>query len=257
MAIASPIHRLDARVKVVTFVTFSMLSFFIDNVVTGLYWGFVVISIIVASRIPIGLLARSALPFAMLLVFSFVANVLLIRDGTVLFTIGPLSVGMRGVETGVLVSYRAAVALAFGVLLVSTTSPVALADALESLLAPLRHGGVPVQDVAMILSIALRTIPVLSDEASDIARAQRARCAWGPETTIGDHIKAYAALAVPLLAGSLRHAERLACAMETRCYGAAFERTHLHPLGFLRSDRIAAVFFLVMGMGFVVLAVVS
>ncbi len=235
----TPLGRLDPRVKILMLVGASITSFFITDAVTGLFMAALLVFAYVLAHVPAAQMLRTVKPFLWIFVFSFVVNVLVIRGGAVLFEWGPIVVSVRGVELGILVAYRAVIALGFGVLLVATTSPVHIADALERLLAPLRLFRVPVEDVAMILSIALRTIPLLSDEASQVAMAQRSRGVQGFDKGILSRMKSYASLVVPLLEGSLRHAERLAVAMDARCYAASQHRTHLHPLRFARSDYLA------------------
>lgn len=234
----SVVHRLDARVKTVAAVGLGMLSFLVDGPVAALVLAAFAVLAVVLSRVPLGELARAARPFVVLLAFSFVVNCLVVRGGATLVEWGPFTVGTRGVETGALVAFRAAAALTFGVLLVLTTSPLALAGGLERLLAPLSRVRVPVQDVAMVLAIALRTVPLLADEAARIAAAQRARGAGG-NGSLRARVQLYASAAVPLLAGSLRHAERLALAMEARCYGAPGTRTSLTEPHFARRDVVA------------------
>lgn len=159
VAVDSPIHRLDARAKTVCFLACSILSFFINNVPAAIFFGAVAVVLTVLARIPARVLWRTVRPFLVLLVFSFVVNALVLQGGAPLFSLGPITVTVRGVQMGALVAFRTMAALAFGILLVSTTTPVALCDAMESLLKPLRICGLPYQDVAMIFSVALRYIP--------------------------------------------------------------------------------------------------
>jgi energy-coupling factor transport system permease protein len=227
VAVDSPIHRLDARVKTVWFLACSILAFFIDNGVSAAWFGVVAASLLIAARIPARVLWRTVRPFLVLLVLSFAVNALVIQGGSILWSAGPLTITMRGVQLGAFVAFRTIVALAFGILLVSTTTPVALCDALESLLRPLRVCGVPYQDVAMIFSIALRYVPLLAEEASTVVDAQRSRGAAATDGSLADKARTYASLVVPLLSSSLRHAQRQTTALETRCWAAEAVRTHL------------------------------
>lgn len=227
VAVDSPIHRLDARAKTVCFLACSILSFFINNVPAAIFFGAVAVVLTVLARIPARVLWRTVRPFLVLLVFSFVVNALVLQGGAPLFSLGPITVTVRGVQMGALVAFRTMAALAFGILLVSTTTPVALCDAMESLLKPLRICGLPYQDVAMIFSVALRYIPLLAEEAGQVVDAQRARGASALDGTLAQKGKAYASLVVPLLSSSLRHAERQATALEARCWAAEDVRTHL------------------------------
>lgn len=235
-AIASPLHRVDARAKTACFIAFSMLSFFINDVPSAVFVAAMAIVLIAASRIPLRTFWHAMRPFTVLLVFSLVVNMLVIRGGAVLAIWGPVVITSRGVEMGVIIAYRTLAALAFGVLLVGTTTPVELCSALESLLKPLRVFGVPYQDVAMIFSIALRYIPLLADEAQQMVSAQKSRGAAAFNGPLAKRAKLYASMAVPLLSSSLRHAERLAVALEARCWAAEDVRTHLLVRGFRPSD---------------------
>ena len=222
--------RADPRVKVIALIVCSVLSFLVENVAEAAFMAAVLALSYLVARVSPRAFGKTVRPFLPLFVISLVVNLLAVRGGQVLWELGPLVITGQGVAFGVFATYRAIVALGFGALLVATTSPVALADALEKLLAPLRLLGISVVDVAMILSIALRAIPLLSDEANQVLRAQKARGVQGHERGLVGRIKSYASLIVPLLANSLRHAERLAVAMEARCYAAPVTRTHLAPL---------------------------
>ena len=233
VAVSSPIHRADARVKAVALIVLSLLSFFIADVRTAVFMGVLAVALIVLSRIPPRVFWRTVRPFIVLMVFGFVVNALVLQGGPQQAVWGPITITMRGVQTGALVAYRTMAALAFGVLLVGTTTPVALCDALESLLRPLRVFGLPYQDVAMIFSIALRYIPQLAEEAGSVVDAQKSRGAAALDGTLAQRAKTYASLVVPLLSSSMRHAERLATALESRCWAAEDVRTHLavHRMG--------------------------
>ncbi|MEG0072246.1 MAG: energy-coupling factor transporter transmembrane component T [Raoultibacter sp.] len=252
--IASPLHRLDPRVKILSLVALVTLSFFLTTIPTGLYLSAIALAGIALSRVPARTIWRTIRPFLVFLFFSFIVNALCITSGSTLLTLGFVTLTTGGITAGLTVTWRALIALIFGILLVSTTTPVALADALESLMKPLRIFGVPTQDIAMILAVALRTIPLLSEEAAQITQAQKSRGAGRYDHNLFERLKAYASLIVPLLGTSLRHAERLAQAMETRCYAACPTRTHLHSLRFCTRDAIGILVVLALCGGFIALA---
>lgn len=224
----SIVHRVDARVKAVSLIGFSMASFFVSDVSTGLVIGVAAISLIGAARVPWRMLWSTVRPFIALLAFSLAVNALVVKGGPVLGSFGPVSVTAYGLQAGIAVAYRTFAALVFGVLLVATTTPVALCDALERMLRPLGVFGMPYQDVAMIASIALRFVPLLSEEARQVVDAQKSRGAGALDRGVARRAGVYVSLAVPMLRSSLRHAQRLATALEGRCWAAKDTRTHLH-----------------------------
>lgn len=250
----SVIHRVDARVKAVSLIGFSMVSFFVSDIGTGLAVGAAALTLIGSARVPWRMLWRTVRPFTLLLVFSLVVNALVVKGGSVVWSFGPMSVTVNGLQAGLAVAYRTCAALVFGVLLVATTTPVALCDALERLLRPLGAFGVPYQDIAMIASIALRFVPLLSDEARQVVDAQKSRGAGALDRGLVRRAAEYVSLAVPLLRSSLRHAQRLATALEGRCWAAQDIRTHLYEY---RLHGIDAAFALGAGLFFVLFCVAA
>ena len=160
-------------------------------------------------------------------------NLLFIQTGNIVATLGPIALHAGGVEAAVLYTVRFFLLLVAGSLLMLTTTPVGLTDALAWLLGPLERLGVSAGETALIISIALGLVPALSQEARDIVAAQTARGAdlegKGPIA----YARACAPLLVPLFTSALRHAENLGRAMEARCYTGPAGRTHYHELRFV------------------------
>ena len=161
------------------------------------------------------------------------------QTGPVALRLGPVAIHADGVSAAVLYTVRFFLLLMGGSLLTLTTTPVALADAAEKLLAPLERLGVPVRQGTLVLSIALRFVPTLSQEAENIVAAQTARGADLENKGALAYARACVPLIVPLFANALRHAENLGRAMDARCYtGGA--RTHYHVMRIdLRRDGVA------------------
>ena len=126
-------------------------------------------------------------------------------------------------------------------LLTLTTSPISLTDGLESLMRPMSKIGFPAHEIAMMMSIALRFIPTLMDEADKIMKAQKARGANFETGNILQRAKAMIPLLVPLFVGAFRRAEELALAMDARCYRGGAGRTRMNQLKYTRRDLIAAL----------------
>ena len=130
-----------------------------------------------------------------------------------------------------------------GVMFSLVTSPISITDGLERLLRPLERFGMPVHELAMMYTIAIRFVPTLFDEANHIMTAQAARGASMDEGRLVDRVKFFVPILVPLFASALRHAEELANAMEARCYVGGEGRTHFHVLQVRRVDRVAIAVF--------------
>lgn len=225
----SPIHRLDPRVKLMGTLAFMVSCFFVDSVETLLLAGAAVFTAIALARVPLRRLLAQIRPIALFLVITSVINLFLVQTGPIALQLGPVVIHADGVSAAVLYTVRFFLLLLGGSLLTLTTTPVALADAAEKLLAPLERVGVPVRQGTLVLSIALRFVPTLSQEAENIVAAQTARGADLENKGALAYARACVPLIVPLFASALRHADNLGRAMDARCYtGGA--RTHYHVM---------------------------
>ena len=238
-SVDSPIHRLDPRVKLVAALAFMVSCFFVDSAATLLLAGASVFDAVALARVPVRRLLAQIRPIALFLVITSVINLFLVQTGPVALQLGPVAIHADGVSAAVLYTVRFFLLLMGGSLLTLTTTPVALADAAEKLLAPLERLGVPVRQGTLVLSIALRFVPTLSQEAENVVAAQTARGADLENKGALAYARACVPLIVPLFASALRHAENLGRAMDARCYtGGA--RTHYHVMKIdLRRDGVA------------------
>lgn len=238
-SVDSPIHRLDPRVKLVAALAFMVSCFFVDSAATLLLAGASVFGAVALARVPVRRLLAQIRPIALFLVITSVINLFLVQTGPVALQLGPVAIHADGVSAAVLYTVRFFLLLMGGSLLTLTTTPVALADAAEKLLAPLERLGVPVRQGTLVLSIALRFVPTLSQEAENVVAAQTARGADLENKGALAYARACVPLIVPLFASALRHAENLGRAMDARCYtGGA--RTHYHVMKIdLRRDGVA------------------
>ena len=232
-SVDSPIHRLDPRAKLVATVIFMVSCFFVSNLPTLVLAAAAVGACIAAARVPAGRLLAQIRPIALFLVITSVINLFFVQTGEPVLAVGALRIYSGGVEAALLYTLRFFLLLLAGSLLMLTTQPVALTDAAEKLLGPLERIGVPVSQVTLVLSIALRFVPTLSQEAKNVVAAQTARGADLEGKSALAYARACVPLLVPMFASTLRHAENLGRAMEARCYTGGAGRTHYHELRWL------------------------
>ena len=210
----SPVHRLDARVKLLLTLLFVISIFFIKT-----YFGFmltlaVLLIVILLARLPIMSVLKSVRGILFIVVFTAVINLFFIKEGEVLVHSGIIMITKTGVHTTVKMVLRLVLLISGASLLSLTTTPVELADGLESLMAPLKLIKVPVRDIAMIMSIALRFIPTLFEETNKIISAQKARGASFDTGSIFARAKALLPVLIPLFVNSFRRADELGDAIE-------------------------------------------
>ena len=238
----SPVHRLDARVKLLLTLLFVISIFFIKT-----YFGFmltlaVLLIVILLARLPIMSVLTSVRGILFIVVFTAVINLFFIKEGEVLVHSGIIMITKTGVHTTVKMVLRLVLLISGASLLSLTTTPVELADGLESLMAPLKLIKVPVRDIAMIMSIALRFIPTLFEETNKIISAQKARGASFDTGSIFARAKALLPVLIPLFVNSFRRADELAFAMDARCYNATDKRTKMKKAKLGIGDLIAFLF---------------
>jgi energy-coupling factor transport system permease protein len=234
----SPMHRLDARAKLGLTFAYTILLFSARGWLAMGLAAVVGLGAVAISRVPWRLVARGLAPIVWLLVFTLAVNSLLWRPAAALVMLGPVGISGPGLTRGLFFTARI-VLLVLGTSLVTlTTSPVALTDALSRLMRPLRFVRVPVDDVAMMFSIALRFIPTTAEEAEKIVVAQTARGAVFDEGGPVARARAWIPVLVPLFVNLFRRADDLAIAMESRCY-TGVGRTHLHEPRMRPTDWVA------------------
>jgi energy-coupling factor transport system permease protein len=236
----SLIHGLDARCKVVA-VTALVIGLFLRSSFAALaVYGLAAAAGLLLSGVPLGWIARGLRPVLWLLVLTFIVQ-LLFAPGPAFYSLGPLHLSQRGLAVAGYLCLRLVVLVVASLLLTLTTAPLALTDALAWLGRPLRRLRVPTEELALMVTIALRFIPTLLQEIDTIMKAQRAR---GASFNRGGPLRRARALMpvlVPLFILSFRRADELALAMEARCYLPGAPRTRLHPLRARRRDAVLLV----------------
>ena len=235
----SVIHRMDARIKIIMTAVF-IVMLFAANSVWGLLVGiaFTILTFII-SKIPGKLMLKSLKPIVPIIIFTAILNLLFIRTGKAYFEWKFLKITDEGVDTAVFMMIRIICLIVGTSLLTYTTSPIDLTDAIERLLSPLKKIKVPVHELAMMMTIALRFIPTLMDETDKIMKAQMSRGADFESKNLVSRAKNLVPLLVPLFVSAFRRAEELAMAMEARCYRGGYNRTKMRQSIITKSDYIA------------------
>jgi len=224
----SILHRLDARIKFLAAILIMVATLSIRDVrVMGLFilWTLVLMAL---SGIRVSIILRSVRPIVVIILFAVILHILTV-DGHILFAIGPVRVSQEGLLAGLMTALRLSLMIINSSLFLTlTTTPLAVADALESLLSPLRFLRFPVHEFAMMMSIALRFVPTLMDEAVKIMKAQSSRGANYDTGGILKRAGGLVSILVPLFVSSFRRADDLAVAMDARCYQGEKGRTRLY-----------------------------
>ena len=235
-------HRLDPRTKLLATILYIIAIFLAKGPIA---YGVLILTLIVSvriSRVGARALFRGLKPVLFIIAFTAVLN-LFYTPGAVIAQLWIFHVTREGVITAIAMMLRISLLIMGTFLLTYTTSPIRLTDGLESLLGPLKKLGVPVHELAMMMSIALRFIPTLIEETDKIMSAQRARGADFESGNLLQRAKALIPLLVPLFVSAFRRADELATAMECRCYHGGEGRTKLHVLRYETRDYLALAFY--------------
>ena len=238
----SLIHRLDPRVKLSLTLLYIVALFLCSGPIPfAIMTGLLLIAIFL-SKIPFKLILRSVRPILILLLITTLFNLFYMQDGTVLVKWGFLQITDFGLYHAFFLVIRI-VLLITGtfVMLTYTTSPIMLTDAIESLLNPLKHLHLPIHELAMMMSIALRFIPTLIEETDKILAAQKSRGANFESGSLFARARALVPILVPWFVSAFRRADDLATAMESRCYRGGSGRTRLRVLKLNKTDYLVFV----------------
>ena len=240
-AAPSPIHRLDARVKLVCALAALVGIFCVSNAAQLCAAVVFVAAALALARVPAGRVLASVRPLVVFLAVLSLFNLFFVRTGDVVAALGPVSITSGGVAAAALYTARFALALVTGSLIMLTTTPTQLADAFDRMLSPLSRLGLPGHEIAMVFSLMMRFIPTLADEASAIIDAQSLRGGAFDEGGPVQRVRSIVPVVVALLASGLRHADGLSRALDARCYEGGEGRTHLHEQRLGRGELAAAL----------------
>lgn len=236
----SVIHRLDPRVKLVTTLCYLISLFIVDHWIGYVIAGLFLLLVIKLSKVPFKFMVRGMRAIVFLLVIAVVFNLFLTPgEGEPLVAFWKLTIYKEGVRLATFMAIRLVFLIMGSSVMTLTTTPNNLTDAIEKLLGPLKALKVPVHEIAMMMSIALRFIPILLEETDKIMKAQIARGADFESGNLIKKAKSLVPLLVPLFISAFRRANDLAMAMEARCYHGGEHRTKMKPLIYQKRDMIA------------------
>ncbi len=234
------VHRIDPRVKIILLIA-QITMLFIANTVPACLFAVVAVLLTVAlSKVPLRLYFGSLKAIWFLVLLTSLLNMFYVK-GNVLFEIGPLSVSFEGVRQSCIIALRLVCLIIISSTLTFTSTPTELTGAIESLLSPLKIFKLPVHDLAMLMTIALRFVPTLLEEAEKIMSAQKARGADLESGNVFQRVKALIPILIPLIVSAFRRAYDLALAMECRCYTDGKGRTRLNQMKTGLRDFVAIV----------------
>lgn len=236
----SILHRLDPRTKIFGMLAIMVALFFVNNWIGLVYAAIVVFAVLFASQVPLKFYIRGVKPLRWILLFTAAIQIFL-TPGEIIWQWGILHITAEGVRLAIFMCVRLMLLVMTTSVLTLTTTPIVLTDAVENLLSPFKRIGVPAHELAMMMTIALRFIPLLADETEKIMAAQKARGAAFDEGGLMDRARALLPILVPLFLSAINRASELAMAMEARCYHGGEGRTRLHELHYENRDRVAGI----------------
>lgn len=236
----SIIHKLDPRTKLFATLLFIISVFSFDGIVGFIVMTAFLFGVIALSKVPLSFMLRGLKAIMILLVIAGLFN-LFLTPGQVLWSIWKIHITREGLRNAVLMTIRMIYLIMGSSVMTLTTTPNQLTDGLEKALKPLQKINVPVHEIAMMMSIALRFIPILIEETDKIMKAQMARGADFETGGLVKKAKNMVPLLVPLFVSAFRRANDLALAMEARCYVGGEGRTKMMPLVYHKVDRLAYV----------------
>ena len=241
----SPLHKVDARVKIIITLLY-IVSLFIIKSFVG--YAIVIASLAIVikmSKVPFKFMVKGLKALVFIIVFTAVINLLTTKGDTPLFSVWGFTVTLEGVYFAIKMRLRIMLLIIGSSLLTLTTTPIKLTDGIESLLKPFAKIGVPAHDIAMMMTIALRFIPTLLDETDKIIKAQQARGADFDTGNLASKAKALVPILVPLFISAFRRADELAMAMEARCYNGGNKRTRMNVMRITSIDYTASIIFII------------
>lgn len=247
--IDSWVHRLDPRTKLMATLFFIVIIFLADNWLSYALLTLVVLFAIKLSNIDAKFFFNGVKPMIWLILFTVVFQLLFTTGGEIYFKFWIFQITSLGVLNAIFMFVRLVLIIMMSTLLTLTTAPLELTDGIEHMLRPLSKIGFPSHEIALMLSIALRYVPTLMDEALKIMNAQRARGVEFDEGNFIDRVKAMIPILIPLFVSAFNRAEEMAIAMEARGYQGGEGRTKYRQLAYSKNDAIVWATFIVLTLG--------
>ncbi|MGT2755224.1 energy-coupling factor transporter transmembrane component T family protein [Streptococcus ovis] len=244
----SIIHRLDPRSKLLAMILFLLIIFWANNLVTNLILFIFVLILVFLSEIKLSFFIKGLKPMIGIILFTTLFQLFFIPGNTELFRVWFITITMEGVKQAGIIFVRFVLIIFFSTLLTLTTTPLSLADGVESGLSPLARFKVPVHEIGLMLSMSLRFVPTLMDDTTRIMNAQRARGVDFNEGNIVQKVRSVIPILIPLFASSFKRADALATAMEARGYQGGDGRTKYRVLQWKWADTLAIVIMFSLGL---------
>ena len=242
--IDSVIHRLDPRTKIILLFCVITLIFIIKTFFGYAVLLFLLVLCILLSKVNAIVVLKSLKPVLFIIVFTFILNIFFMQEGETIIRLWFLNITPGGLSRAAFLAFRLIFLVMFSTFLTLTTSPIQFTDAIERLLKPLNYVRFPVHEMALMMTIALKMIPVLIEETDKIMSAQMARGANFKTGNIFKRIYGMVPILIPLFVCAFRRADELAQAMESRCYMGGHGRTRLKQLKYAPRDLMAYIMFL-------------
>ncbi|HFI0402236.1 TPA: energy-coupling factor transporter transmembrane protein EcfT [Streptococcus suis] len=235
----SILHRLDPRSKLLAMFAFLLMIFWANNLVTNLLLIAFVFGLVMLSRIRLSFFINGLKPMIGIILFTTFFQVFFTPGATILWEFWIFKLSVEGLQQAGIIFVRFVLIIFFSTLLTLTTTPLSLADGIESGLAPLKRLKVPVHEIGLMLSMSLRFVPTLMDDTTRIMNAQRARGVDFNEGNLIQKVKSVIPILIPLFASSFKRADALATAMEARGYQGGEGRTKYRILAWKWADTVA------------------
>lgn len=251
----SLIHQLDPRTKIIFTLVYVTTLFFAKNPFVYLAAFLVLVAYIKLSLVPLKFILRGLKTLSMIIMFMVIVNLFTVPGAKVLLEWKFIRITEAGVISAVYLGLRLIFMLIGSSMMTYTTTPNALTDGLEKMLGGLKKINVPVHEFAMIMAIALRFVPVLTEEMERIMRAQTARGIDFRGGNLFSRLKKLMPILVPLFVSAIRRSNELALAMDARCYHGGGGRTKMKPLHYQRRDGFAYVFMIIYLAGVIVMTI--
>ena len=232
-------HRLDPRTKILLVVLYIVALFCAKNIVSYGLMALTLFACVRVSKVRVRTMVKGLKPVVFIVVFTVVLNLFFTPGERNLVELGPIHISDTGLQNAIFMVLRILLLIMGTFLMTYTTSPISLTDGLERLLNGLKRFRVPVHELSMMMSIALRFIPTLIEETDKIMSAQKARGADFESGNLFEKARALIPILVPLFISAFRRADELATAMECRCYHGGEGRTKLHVLKYEQRDYVA------------------
>ncbi|HFI0071441.1 TPA: energy-coupling factor transporter transmembrane protein EcfT [Streptococcus suis] len=249
----SMIHRLDPRSKLLAMFAFLLLIFWANNLITNVLIIAFVFAMVLLSQIRLSFFINGLKPMIGIILFTTFFQVFFTPGASVLWEFWIFKVSIEGLQQALIIFIRFVLIIFFSTLLTLTTTPLSLADGIESGLAPLKRLKVPVHEIGLMLSMSLRFVPTLMDDTTRIMNAQRARGVDFNEGNLIQKVNSVIPILIPLFASSFKRADALATAMEARGYQGGEGRTKYRVLEWKLPDTCTVIVMILLGVTLYVL----